>query len=42
MEEKELTQKFREIFEAILPVIENAHKGFLTQKRLDLRWIPPL
>lgn len=32
MEERELLQRFHEILEVSLPVIENAYKGFITQK----------
>lgn len=32
MEERELLQRFHEVLEASLPVIENAYKGFITQK----------
>ncbi len=32
MEERELLQRFHEVLEVSLPVIENAYKGFVTQK----------
>jgi len=32
MEERELLQRFHEVLETTLPVIENAYKGFVTQK----------
>lgn len=32
MEERELLQRFHEVLETSLPVIENAYKGFITQK----------
>ena len=37
MEEKELTQKLYEMFEAILPALENIEKGFLTQNQAMLQ-----
>ena len=37
MEEKELTQKLYEMFEAVLPALENIEKGFLTQNQTMLK-----
>lgn len=37
MEERELLQRFHEVLEATLPVIENAYKGFITHKPALLR-----
>ena len=37
MEEKELTQRLYEMFEAVMPALENIEKGFLTQDQTMLQ-----
>ncbi len=37
MEEKEVRSTFREVFESTLPILENATKGFLTEKQALLK-----